>query len=68
MTNPFHPFTPPFRYDPKTDYILDANGTIALGMSGWDEKRRCYSGLISHPVFGEHVCKVLNEHAMKEGL
>ncbi len=67
MTNPFHPFTPPFRYSDEHAQIIDANGIHVLAMSGWDERRKCYLTLKAQDTTGELVAQLMNNHAMQEG-
>lgn len=67
MTNPFHPFTPPFRYLDEDAHIVDANGVHVLGMSGWDERRKCYLTMRAQDNAGQLIAQLMNEHAIKEG-
>lgn len=68
MTNPFHPFIPPFRYSDEHAQIIDSNGVHVLAMSGWDERRNCYLSLLSQDNAATLVVQLMNEHAIKEGM
>ena len=61
MTNPFHPFTPPFTYDPCDHEVHDAKGRYVLAVQA--ETRNG-----DRTRLGQLICQLMNEHAMKEGL
>lgn len=71
MTNPFHPFTPPFKFDDEA-YIWDSSGNIVFQVRGWGR-------LIHEPIsklaaidrqneIGRLVAQLMNEHSLKEGM
>lgn len=68
MTNPFHPFTPPFRFNSQTAQILDSNEVEVFVVSGWDKAKKRSASLKDQDATANAVAQLMNEHAMKEGL
>lgn len=68
MNNPFHPFTPPFRYAMESMHILDANGLHVIDMLGCDERQQRFIPNEDQDNTGQLVAQLMNEHAIKEGM
>ncbi len=70
LRNPFHPFTPPFKYDGEA-YIWDSAGNIAFQVRGWGLLVNHYKGderAKRQDEIGNLVAQLMNEHAIKEGM
>ena len=66
--NPFHPFTPPFKYDGEV-HIWDSAGNIALRIRVWGLLVNHYTGserAKREKEIGNLVAQIMNEHAIKE--
>lgn len=70
VTNPFHPFEPPFKFDGEA-YIWDSVGNIVFQVRGWGRLIHRYpvtaERVKRQNEIGELVARLMNNYAMQEG-